>query len=301
MLLIWAYIIVAIIRHVNVSLWNKRSLLLNKQGLFKFMSVCASFISAAILTRYLPVCLSACLSACLPVCLSVYLYIHPSVRPSVTATATTQRIKSDASTRSRRRLRLRHLRRFADCPGRIAQLPLLAVRLLQVLVPRRPVLLVGRAARAIDAPDHQLLVLLVLGLRVVHLVLVRLDIVGSHEGAVAFRTPERPGRVEGRGEAEVEAEVVEVEFAVEVVEAEVEVEVGYGSGSGSGVGYGNGNGSEVLTGSVLKRSGLHLGAVTRGILNASVLWKRLPILGEGCHLTVVTRNTAAMCGLTRMV
>lgn len=295
MLLIWAYIIVAIIRHVNVSLWNKRSLLLNKQGLFKFMSVCASFISAAILTRYLPVCL--------PVCLSVYTSIHPSVRPSVTATATTQRIKSDASTRSRRRLRLRlrHLRRFADCPGRIAQLPLLAVRLLQVLVPRRPVLLVGRAARAIDAPDHQLLVLLVLGLRVVHLVLVRLDIVGSHEGAVAFRTPERPGRVEGRGEAEVEAEVVEVEVAVEVVEAEVEVEVGYGSGSGSGVGYGNGNGSEVLTGSVLKRSGLHLGAVTRGILNASVLWKRLPILGEGCHLTVVTRNTAAMCGLTRMV
>lgn len=295
MLLIWAYIIVAIIRHVNVSLWNKRSLLLNKQGLFKFMSVCASFISAAILTRYLPVCL--------PVCLSVYTSIHPSVRPSVTATATTQRIKSDASTRSRRRLRLRlrHLRRFADCPGRIAQLPLLAVRLLQVLVPRRPVLLVDRAARAIDAPDHQLLVLLVLGLRVVHLVLVRLDIVGSHEGAVAFRTPERPGRVEGRGEAEVEAEVVEVEVAVEVVEAEVEVEVGYGSGSGSGVGYGNGNGSEVLTGSVLKRSGLHLGAVTRGILNASVLWKRLPILGEGCHLTVVTRNTAAMCGLTRMV
>lgn len=150
-------------------------------------------------------------------------------------------------------------------------------------------LLVGRAARAVDAPDHQLLVLLVLGLRVVHLVLVRLDIVGSHEGAVAFRTPERPGRVEGRGEAEVEAEVVEVEVAVEVVEAEVEVEVGYGSGSG------------VLTGSVLKRSGLHLGAVTQGILNASVLWKRLPILGEGCHFTVVTRNTAAMRGLTRMV
>lgn len=163
------------------------------------------------------------------------------------------------------------------------------MRLLQVLVPRRAVLLVGRAARAVDAPDHQLLVLLVLGLRVVHLVLVRLDIVGSYEGAVAFRTAERPGRVEGRGEAEVEAEVVEVEFAVEVVEAEVEVEVGYGSGSG------------VLTGSVLKRSGLHLGAVTQGILNASVLWKRLPILGEGCHFTVVTRNTAAMRGLTMMV